>query len=415
MLWLTFNRHGSLSNNLDKLLRLDDANYIARIAKITLSYLLGLTISAGCAVAVAKLTFPLALALADLPGPNASSVLTMLYGYFYFVILCRLYRYLIGTMGLCWHVLFGLRPPWRDMAADQHQKTRPGMLHVEAIRVALRERAVTLPHDKAFSMLAILKTLGSEDVEVDYRLPLKECFKHLFVAIVKLHPPALLMLCDAGLSLGSRRQTGPSWVPNWMEPPPNAGISSQLHIPSRIPLNDTNFGPGDRYQIKGNSLNVRDAIDVGTIVFLGASQNAHHGDSLHRLCLWYHSIHCMLVALPPVRTAASSEEDIKEEKASSRQYLDSVLFATLEGLSCSVHRMQTVYAGEVNDKGTSEQRYRKPHEAPLNFSELTREFYDFLEFRAMLHEAYSADLNRGHDIAPWLRRKLNENHRAARY
>ena len=406
-LWLTFGRHGSSSNNLARLVELDGANRIVRWAKATVGFLLYPTAIVGYFTACWMLLSIVSNAIAGTERAWIPKLIVtaIFLGTLYWQIMIPAVVVLV-----CWHVAFGVRPPWARTAGSQPQESGSELSHVEGVRVALRERAVTKPHDKAFSVLAILKTLGSEEVEIDYRRPLSDCFKDLFVSMVKLHPPALLMLCDAGLSPDSERWTGPSWVPNWMVPPPNAGVSSHLRIPTRRGPEDTSFGPGDQYQVNGGSLGVSMARFIGQIGSQG-SVDDHNWDPLRRICAWYRFIRMNSIHLPAicVTTVKTQEEKFRE------QYHDSVVFAAFEGLPCPQQRRKAVYEERETSEGGTEKTRRRPHEAPLDFSGLEKEFNDFLKFRAMLDELCLAEPPLGQDIVPVLRRQLSGDGRAARY
>jgi hypothetical protein len=415
-LWLTFTRPGLSSNNLVKLVRIDQANRRFQDVKLVVGGLLILPAGFVYLAVTGVLIMGISRAIAGAGWSDRGFMNHLTVQLLSFIVFAPLHMKLATTiMVACWDVLFGLRPPWSAMAGSQppQEAGGPGMLHIEGVRVALRERDITLPHDKAFSVMAILQLLGSDDVDIDYRRPLSECFQHLFVAIVKLHPPALQMLCDAGLSPGSDTWSGPSWVPNWMVPRPNGGASSQLCIPPMRLAGDSNFGPGDQYQIDGDSLRVSGAGYVGQISFHDRSDEQAMIDPspLQRICMWYCFIRNNSVLLPQVTT------DYEEELKVPEQYHDSVVFAALEGIPCS-RRVQPVYfiAEEERRRYMNFKSRRPPFKAPFDFSKLKAEFDDFLKFKALLEDACSAEQPSGpSNIARLLSGKLQRNSAATRY
>ena len=395
-LWLTLTRPGSTSNNLDKLVRLDYANRIVRRAKFILGALFWmlLPIWHGGIVVVINLS-------------TKDARLGMLWSFVYLGMLLPLLLF----VKICWDVIFGLRPPWFALDRSwQKHKTESGVLHVEGVRVALRERAATLPHDKAFSMVAILKMLGSVDIEIDYQKPLHETFKQLFVAIVKLHPPALQMLCEAGLC-PNPDWAGPSWVPNWVAPRPNAGVSSQLCIPFTRRLDDSNFSPEDQYRVDHDSLQISEVAYVGEICSPGFFNERDEGQTwpaLQRVCMWYRFIRTNTMLLTLV--GPKHTQDL--ERTRKGQYRDAIVFAALEGLPCPQQQLQAVHVEDST--GLPLFKALKPYEAPLKLHGLKGEFNDFLQFKAILDEYSLADPSLGHDDVR-LRQQLDRNDAAARY
>jgi len=105
-------------------------------------------------------------------------------------------------------LLFGLPLSWPCSSAGDHKEALTSMI------VALRQRSSTRGHDMAFSMLAVLQSLGAPTIQPDYNEEIHQTFRHFLEGLLTWNPSSVSMICH---SRGAHAK-GSSWVPNWAGP-----------------------------------------------------------------------------------------------------------------------------------------------------------------------------------------------------
>jgi hypothetical protein len=416
-LWLTLgrftSRRGEPESSFTRLKAFDNAHRFFRWFQTVLGWLVGpscfISYIVGCWHIIALISDYLA-------GPTKSAWVVVIQTIVFLITLGYLSPSVAKLMGATWHIIFGSRQNW-DLIVS---KGSPNLLHLEAIRVAMRERFVSECHDKAFSMLAILKQWGAEDVKVDYQESLSECFQKLFIVMVRLHPPAILMLCDAGIPpKPAELWTGPSWVPNWTVPGPNPGISSQLTITNKWDHNYTHFNPGDVYQVKDQTLSIIGAKYIGRVA-PGKCLNSNTlqtMSTLARVCMWY-----QLRATTPLQNPPSLAGDGgygTDELSYFDRYHDSTMFAILRGVP-RFEKQPIVYyekvypqsggrGGRRRSRPVIRKRQRERYEAPFDFTNDQYKFNDFLEFDKIMSQVCELVMPLSQNDELYVRRKIDDN------
>lgn len=144
---------------------------------------------------------------------------------FWLVSFCLIYGVTRGLVEWWYYVCHGKKHAWLR-SAENTEETFPAAGALDGIRAALRERASSRPHDKAFSLLGILKAYGATPSAPDYRLPLSETYQTFLQKLFAWTPAALVMLLDAGDSPDGQA----SWVPDWSKPPPSAWLTARYRL-----------------------------------------------------------------------------------------------------------------------------------------------------------------------------------------
>ena len=394
-MWLQFGSHSTdkddggettrfvLGSNYEKLAALDEHNATARLLKTILGYVLLLATGVGWFWAALSLTASISIFL------SLATWIFMLFPPALWVVWHGCW--------IVWHIVFGFRPGWYT----SYYETSPNRaLYLEGVRVALRERTATKPHDMVYSMLAVIGTTGLTDYDITYDQSPSQCFQHFLTSIVAAHPPALTMLCDAGITTTSPPRNGPSWVPYWANPHPNPAVSSQFSIHARSnPSAPIFFLTTAPYSIVNTTLHVASAIPIGRITFTTPPRpHPPNPESIKThpipgLMNWYRRIRTLhaqnkiwLPSLP------SYPED---DTPFTSRLLPSAIFATLECLS-RPHLIKVAYTvrlkprrgrgGRRGGQRPDELRQREEWQAPIDFSDREMEWRDFKEFNTVLDE-----------------------------
>lgn len=312
--------------------------------------------------------------------------------------LCLAGLYIMVMLGILFqngilYIVFGSRPCWSS-GAYYRRPSADGM-YFEGVRVALRDRISSRPHDMVYSMMAILETMGLTNVKVDYQQAASDLFKDTFVSIVELYPPALAALCDAGISPGDPTWTGPSWVPNWAGPHPNPAVSSLYSVDAPLPthsgLERTTLTTG-QYRVSGTSLHIKSARAVGRITFATPSSSEFSSSPANYPAAdmfdWYRRARTSLETghmwYPAVR--------LDSERHLVPRFLQSAVFASLE----ATMRPRTAFVYRaVKERDVMRRRRpiryavvinRPDFQAPMNFSDTEGEFKSCAEWTWILDE-----------------------------
>ena len=394
-MWLQFGSHSTekddggettrfvLGSNYEKPAALDEHNATARLLKTILGYVLLLATGVGWFWAALSLTASISIFL------SLATWIFMLFPPALWVVWHGCW--------IVWHIVFGFRPGWYT----SYYETSPNRaLYLEGVRVALRERTATKPHDMVYSMLAVIGTTGLTDYDITYDQSPSQCFQHFLTSIVAAHPPELTMLCDAGIATTSPPRNSPSWVPYWANPHPNPAVSSQFAIHARsnpsAPIFSLTTAP---YSIVNTTLYVASAIPIGRITFTTPPRphpptpESIKTHPIPGLMTWYRRIRTLhaqnkiwLPSLP------SYPED---DTPFTSRLLPSAIFATLECLS-RPHLIKVAYTvrfkprrgrgGRRGGQRSDELREREEWQAPIDFSDREMEWRDFKEFETVLDE-----------------------------
>ncbi|KAK4443320.1 hypothetical protein QBC34DRAFT_417281, partial [Podospora aff. communis PSN243] len=383
-------------SNYERLLTLDQYNKAARVVKLVVGSVLFIALVFG--LLFGGLWF---VVYAFLGSESYVPIFILLAAFLVLVLMGNRLLPLLSGWWVMSHIIFGCRPGWstplslsKGRYAPYYHAPSTGAsgLYLEGIRVALRERKSTQPHDMVYSMLAILSPMGLPNNPIDYYAPSSECFQRFLISVVSLHPPALTMLCDAGFTTASPPPKGPSWVPNWGNPHSNPAVSSQFTIPARIetdtPSPTLTKAP---YSIRNATLFIDGAIPIGRITFTTprhprpSTPESAKTHPIPGLIAWYHRIRALhaenriyLPSLPPKDTPFTP------------RLFPSAVFASIESLS-RPRLVDVVYTLRLSIDGRSvterDVRYeREEWVAPINFADHKEEWRDFKEFKSVLDE-----------------------------
>ena len=94
---------------------------------------------------------------------------------------------------------------------------------MSGIHVALRDRVIQRPHDRAFALGGILSILGVPLPKPSYQDSVGQAYQALMSRLIAWDPCCTAMLVDAGYPA---LPGAPSWVPNWSRRPPSHWLSS---------------------------------------------------------------------------------------------------------------------------------------------------------------------------------------------
>ncbi|KAH7000718.1 heterokaryon incompatibility protein-domain-containing protein [Ilyonectria destructans] len=297
---------------------------------------------------------------------------------------------LVSFYHACCFVIYGVRQQWNGGLSPgraDHLLMSDKAAELNGIRVALRERSSSVPHDMVISMLSIVQAMGSVDLQLDYKLPVAETFKQFFIHLIKLHPQGLMTLCDAGCPESFNGSwSGPSWVPNWMVRVPGSWIWAEIAT-SSISNRRNDHGATSRrtpfpvYRVVGNAL-VVEGWKIGSVSFQGACIPAISSGTQRprvlELCRWYDFFR---------------RQNFQETTGSIYESHASAIFAVLEGISPVYRRAvytkwYPAYGDWTGRLGYNVQIRHPPYKAPYDFTDRKDHFTDFVDLYSILEEAF---------------------------
>ncbi|CAM1500609.1 Fc.00g097710.m01.CDS01 [Cosmosporella sp. VM-42] len=183
-----------------------------------------------------------------------------------------------------------------------------------AILTALRYRAISEPHDRTFSLLAILDALGIQTEKPSYRLPVGQTNAQFIGSLLSWNPGAVSLILD----VGSQHETGgPTWAPDWSRVPPSWWLTSRYRNGDFSRYLPTNV------MVEGNKLRL-DAVCLGkvlfqTIIFDTRTGHNTEEDIESRLSAAYHVFRQVITTNEPNEELVSSVFSVLEGIAPARQ------------------------------------------------------------------------------------------------